>query len=110
MSPLRKQSRIEHDKKLDSIYPANFCGWVEVEKEPGKGEFDREFLLNASGSCHNPEKEKAMVAKYRALLEGIVPTEQRASVEAAIMDIESTDAKYLVNLMSCHLREAARVI
>lgn len=98
---------IEHDKKLDSIYPANFCGWVEVEKEPGNGEFDREFLLNASGSCHNPEKENAMVAKYRALLEGIIPTGQRDTVEAAIMDMEATDAKSLVNLMNCHLQKAA---
>ena len=98
---------IEHDKKLDSIYPANFCGWVEVEKEPGNGEFDREFLLNASGSCHNPEKENAMVAKYRALLEGIVPSGQRDTVESAIMDMESTDAKSLVKLMNCHLQQAA---
>jgi len=98
---------IEHDKELDGIYPANFCGWVEVEKEPGSGEFDREFLLNASGSCHNPEKENAMVAKFRALLDGIIPADQRDAIEAAIMDIESTDAKSIIKLLTGRLQAAA---
>lgn len=98
---------IEHDKELDGIYPANFCGWVEVEKEPDSGEFDREFLLNASGSCHNPEKENAMVAKFRALLDGIIPADQRDAIEAAIMDIESTDAKSIVKLLTGRLQAAA---
>jgi 2-methylcitrate dehydratase PrpD len=98
---------IEHDKELDGIYPANFCGWVEVETEAGSGEFDREFLLNASGSCHNPEKHTAMVAKFRALLDGIISAEQRDAIEQAIMKLESTDTKSLVTLMAGRLQAAA---
>lgn len=98
---------IEHDKELDNIYPANFCGWVEVETEAGSDEFDREYLLNASGSCHNPEKENAMVAKFHALLEGIVPTDQQDVIETVVLDMERTDAKSLVKLLAGRLQAAA---
>ena len=87
---------IEHDPELDNIYPANFCGWVEVETGIGTNQYDREYLLNASGSCHNPNKEKAMAAKFHSLLEDIVPEEQRAKVEKCVLNIENSAANELI--------------
>ena len=87
---------IEHDPELDNIYPANFCGWVEVETGVDTNQYDREYLLNASGSCHNPEKEKAMVTKFHFLLKDIVPEEQRAKVEKCVLNIENSDANELI--------------
>ena len=87
---------IEHDPKLDDIYPANFCGWVEVETGSGTNEYDREFLLNASGSCHNPNKEEAMVAKFHSLLDGVVAADQRKKIELAVLGIENSGTKSLI--------------
>jgi 2-methylcitrate dehydratase PrpD len=96
-----------HDEKLDSIYPANFCGWVEVETKPGSGDFDREFLLNASGSCHNPDKDRAMRDKFHMLLGDILDADGRNAIENAVMEMEKSDARALVKTMTLPLRAAA---
>lgn len=91
-------SRIEqsHDPALDDIYPANFCGWVEIESKPGAGDFARAFLRDPSGSPANPEKDQAMRDKFRRLVGDFMASDQAAEIERAALALEATDARSLV--------------
>tara|TARA_A100001037_G_scaffold191188_1_gene171051 strand:- start:22 stop:1380 length:1359 start_codon:yes stop_codon:yes gene_type:complete len=90
--------RIEqrHDPELDTIYPANFCGWVEVET-PGKAA-QRVFHREPSGAASNPAKSSAMVEKARRLL-GTGGNGAAEGLEAAIVRGRLAGARALVEEM-----------
>ena len=101
--------RIEqvHDPELDGVYPANFCGWVEVESAPGSGAFERVYRHDPSGSIVNPDKDAAMRRKFRMLMADLLPAEQAAAVEATALALESNDAQALVGRLVQPARMAA---
>ncbi|MDP6389363.1 MAG: MmgE/PrpD family protein [Alphaproteobacteria bacterium] len=101
--------RIEqsHDPALDDIYPANFCGWVELESEPGIGDFARAFRQDPSGSPANPEKDQAMIDKFRRLAGDIMASDQTAKIERAALALEATDARALVATLATRESAAA---
>ena len=57
---LRLMNDIEqvHDPELDDVYPEHFCGWVEVESDPGSNQVERAYRHDPSGAAVNPEKAK----------------------------------------------------
>jgi len=96
-----------HDAELDSVYPANFCGWVELETAPGSGTFERSYKHDPSGSPANPEKETAMVEKARRLLAPMLAPERIEALEAACLSLEETDAAGLIQCLAKPHRAAA---
>ena len=81
--------RLVHDPALDAIYPANFCGWVEVG---GK----RVYVNNPSGSTANPARADALRGKVRGLLTDLVPAPAIADLEAATARLDTSRAGELL--------------
>ncbi len=92
---LALMERIEqrHDPALDAIYPANFCGWVEVQAPERPAE--RFFRRDPSGAAANPAKPRAMREKARHLL-GSGENGLADRLEALTFRLETCDASALV--------------
>lgn len=95
---LALMSRIEqeHAPELDDVYPAHFCGWVEVE-EPG-GDTRRAYRHDPSGAAVNPHKPEAMVNKCRLLLNDDRVNSPR-ELETVILGLEQHDADKVASAM-----------
>ncbi len=72
--------RLVHDPALDEIYPANFCGWVELATTDGPR---RVHVNDPSGSTANPDRSAALRDKVRVLLAGLLPAGAIRDLEAA---------------------------
>ena len=94
---LALMARIEqrHDPELDAIYPENYCGWVEIEREPDSNEFERVYRQDPSGAAVNPDKHSAMREKVRQLLSDC-DNHLIGKLEATCLDAPSVSARQLV--------------
>jgi 2-methylcitrate dehydratase PrpD len=96
---LARRIELLHDPALDSIYPANYVGWVEVEGERA-GRFERAYVLDPSGSTANPAREAALRAKFRELVGELMPAGAVSALEAAVDGLDERPAAELVRLMA----------
>ena len=87
------------DPKLNNIYPANFCGWVEMETSSGVGKFERVYKHDPSGSAVNPKKDEAMLEKAHRLMGEFLLDERIAAIEKACLKLESMSAHDFVYLL-----------
>ncbi len=85
--------RLVHDAALDEVYPANFCGWVEIEAAGGPR---RIHVHDPSGAATNPERATALRAKARGLLAELLPAAAIDALEVAISRLEDHRAGDLV--------------
>lgn len=104
---LAQRIELVHDVEMDDIYPSHYPGWVEVEKTPGSGEFDRAYRDDPSGSIANPNKEGAMIDKFHRLMQGILTEEQAVRLETMCMSLEETPARAFTAAMTYPARAAA---
>lgn len=77
-----------HDTRHDAWYPAQFCGWVEVEDAAGA--FERVEVMNPSGSSANPDRAAAIHAKFEALVGGLLGKEQVTQIQQAFAHFDTT--------------------
>jgi 2-methylcitrate dehydratase PrpD len=96
---LAERIELLHDPALDRLYPANYVGWVEVETGAA-GDFERAYVLDPSGSTANPEREAALRAKFRQLLDGSMPADAVAALEAAVDRLDDRPAAGLLALLA----------
>lgn len=104
---LAQRIELVHDAEMDDIYPAHYPGWVEIERTPGSGDFERVSRDDPSGSIANPDKEQAMLDKFRRLMADMAPAEQAAALERAALDLENSTARALVAAMARRASAAA---
>ncbi len=104
---LAERLELVHDPDLDSIYPADFVGWVEMAQTPGGDDFARAYWLNPSGAASNPKKDAAIVAKFHALMDGLIAPAQAGSIADACLALEQTPARALIALLAQPGRAAA---
>lgn len=86
---------IVRDPALDALYPARFCGWVEVETPDGR--LERADVLDPSGSAANPQRAQAIRAKFEVLTDGLLDAAARARVQAAFEGFERTPLRELLD-------------
>ncbi len=104
---LAQRIELVHDAEMDDIYPAHYPGWVEVERAPGSGEFERVSRDDPSGSIANPNKEGAMIEKFHRLMTGILSEEQAVRLETMAMSLEENTARNFTGAMVYPARAAA---
>ena len=83
---------LEHDPKLDELYPKNFAGWVGAE---ANGELVRVDVLDPSGSPASPIDAKGITEKFRGI-NGHLPVDRIAEVA---LNIEKHSVKDLLALL-----------
>jgi 2-methylcitrate dehydratase PrpD len=95
---VRLAQRIElvDDAELDGLYPRHFAGWVEVETAAGSGRFERNFVLEPSGSHINAGKSAAMREKATRLLAEAYTPEQMTRLDNLLARIEDRSAAELL--------------
>jgi len=81
----------EHDPKLDALYPAHFAGWVAAEHN---GQWQRQDILNPTGSVDNPVDAKGVTEKFR----GINPALPVDEIARVALDIENHSVRDLLKL------------
>jgi len=81
----------EHDPKLDALYPAHFAGWVAAEHN---GQWQRQDILNPTGSVDNPVDAKGVTEKFR----GINPALPVDDIARVALDIENHSVRDLLKL------------
>lgn len=86
---------IVRDPALDALYPARFCGWVEVETPDGR--LERAEVLDPSGSAANPQRPQAIRAKFAALTEGLLDATALSRVQAAFEGLGHTPLRELLD-------------
>ncbi|HEY9279909.1 MAG TPA: MmgE/PrpD family protein [Eoetvoesiella sp.] len=91
---LATQLELVHDTHLDSLYPAHFCGWVEVQSEDGS--WIRETILDPSGSAANPSRAQAIVSKTEKLLVPLLGDVATANLRNAFENLGETDLSILL--------------
>ncbi|MEM7255646.1 MAG: MmgE/PrpD family protein [Pseudomonadota bacterium] len=81
---LNLMTRIEqvHDPALDDIYPAQFCGWVEVTD--AAGEVRREYRAEPSGWASNPSRSDVLSAKFDALTKVLLSSQAQTALRDAV--------------------------
>lgn len=96
---VRLAQRIEllDDAELDGLYPRHFAGWVEVETAAGSGRFERNFVLEPSGSHVNASKPTAMREKATRLLAEAYTPEQISRVDSLLSRIEDISAAEMLD-------------
>lgn len=82
----------EHDPKLDALYPAHFAGWVAAEHN---GQWQRQDILNPTGSVDNPVDAKGVTEKFR----GINPALPVDEIARVALDIENHSVRDLLKLV-----------
>ena len=104
---LAQRIELVHDAEMDDIYPSHYPGWVEVERVPGSGEFDRAHRDDPSGSIANPNKEAVMIEKFHRLMKGILTEDQAIRLESLAMSLEDTSARDFATALAYPARAAA---
>ena len=90
---LAKRIELVPDAELDSIYPADYPGWVEIAGPDGRVE--RSEALNPSGAPGHPGREAALLSKYDALAIEAVGATAAERLKAVLMDLPRHDAAAL---------------
>lgn len=85
------------DAALDELYPKHFVGWVEAAPGP-RAELQRAYVLDPSGSTANPDRENALIRKFRALARGLPYPQAAPELERAVAELPQTPAR---RLMTC---------
>ncbi|AJG22130.1 MmgE/PrpD family protein [Cupriavidus basilensis] len=93
---LANAMEIVRDPQLDALYPASFCGWVELESRDGKRV--RAEQTNPSGSAENLARPAAIRAKFRALTESVLSPGQADELTAAFGKLSTTCVKDILTL------------
>ena len=104
---LAQAMELVHDAELDAIYPTHYPGWVEIERQPGGGAFERVYRDDPSGSIANPNKETAMVEKFHRLMGDLRLGDQAARIESMALALERTTARDLVASLHSPVQVAA---
>jgi 2-methylcitrate dehydratase PrpD len=86
---------VVHDPRHDAWYPAQFCGWVEVETNDGA--MERLEVMNPSGSAANPHRRQAIQSKFAALVSGLLDAGQVARVQAGFDRFDRTPLASLLD-------------
>jgi 2-methylcitrate dehydratase PrpD len=100
LTSLAQSIEVAHDPAQDALYPAKFAGWVEIEREPGSNQFERDERTNPSGHPQNPQREAALRSKFFHLVTPLVGEERARAVEAAADNLPRTPIGNLVHLLS----------
>ncbi|MBB3007324.1 MmgE/PrpD family protein [Cupriavidus alkaliphilus] len=79
---------IVRDPELDALYPASFCGWVELQSRSGVPL--REDQTNPSGSAENPVRTHSIQQKFRALTAGVLVADQAQALINAFGNLATT--------------------
>ena len=95
MVTLANAIEVVHDPRHDAWYPAQFCGWVEVEDAAGG--FERVEVMNPSGSAANPDRAAAIGAKFDALVNGLLDRQQIERVREAFTQFDTTPLSALLD-------------
>jgi 2-methylcitrate dehydratase PrpD len=86
---------IVRDPELDALYPASFCGWVELLSKDDK--LMRAYQSNPSGSAENPARIVAIRNKFRALTAKVLAA---AQAEAVIDGFDNLATTPVTNILS----------
>lgn len=100
LTKLAQSIEVSHDPAQDKLYPANFSGWVEIEREPGSNVFERDERTNPSGHPDNPNREAALRAKFYSLMTPLVGEAQARRMETAVNDLGHQRPADLVKMLS----------
>lgn len=87
---------IVRDPRLDALYPASFCGWVELDSQDGRRV--RADQANPSGSAENPERAAAIRAKFKVLTESVLSPECAEEITAAFGELSAAPVKDILAL------------
>jgi 2-methylcitrate dehydratase PrpD len=93
---LAQAIELVHEPEHDALYPARFCGWVEVETDGGG--MRRVNLLDPSGSPENPAMHDALRRKFAALVTPILGEDCARGLAQSFDRIAATPARALVDL------------
>ena len=97
---LAQAIEVSHDPAQDKLYPGRYAAWVEIEKTPGSNQFARHERLDPSGHPSNPDRDRALLAKYDRLAPPVIGRASAEALAAAIATLERTTAKALVGLLA----------
>ena len=84
---------LEHDPKLDELYPKHFAGWIAAEKN---GKWERVDVLDPSGSPAAPIDAKGITEKFRGI-NNHLPVDRIADVA---LNIEKHTVSELLELLA----------
>ncbi|XYI41703.1 2-methylcitrate dehydratase [Cupriavidus necator] len=85
---------IVRDPELDALYPASFCGWVELMSK--NGEPLRAYQANPSGSAENPARMAAIRDKFRALTADVLAPAQVEVLIDAFGKLATTPVRHIL--------------
>ena len=104
LTKLAQDIALEHDPRLDQLYPQRFAAWVAAEND---GVWVRVDVLDPLGSTANPVDARGVIEKFR----GINPQLPADRIAECALDIEHHSVKELLALLAPskskqHLRTA----
>jgi 2-methylcitrate dehydratase PrpD len=99
LTALAQSIEVSNDPEQDKLYPAKFSGWVEIEREPGSNQFERDERTNPSGHPQNPNREAALRAKFCTLVTPLVGEAAARRIEAASDDLGHVRPAELVGML-----------
>jgi len=94
---LAERLELPHDPALDGIYPAHYCGWVEVERADGG--FERAYVHDPSGAPVNPNHDAVLMSKFHALTGDLVGERAATTLAEAVADLPATTVPALVAML-----------
>jgi 2-methylcitrate dehydratase PrpD len=93
---MAKRIEIVQDPALDARYPAQFCGWVEVETR--SGEVERIDVDNPSGSAQNPDRGEAILAKFAALTAPVLSASGIERLQACFVNFPDSSVDEILTI------------
>lgn len=94
IAALANTIEIVRDPELDVLYPANFCGWVELQSKQGAPL--RAYQANPSGSAENPARMEAIKDKFRALTANVLTPQQAEALIDAFGKLGTTPVRHIL--------------
>lgn len=96
VTELANRIEILADTDLDARYPAQFCGWVEVEtRSNGRSRID---VDNPSGSADNPRRADGILSKFAALATPTLGSESVARLQACFQTFPESSVQEILTL------------
>jgi 2-methylcitrate dehydratase PrpD len=93
---LAAKIEIVHDDAHDALYPAHFCGWVEIETSTG--EFEKVEVRDPSGAATNPDRNYNIRAKFAALTASVLSESQILELQNAFESLHATPVGRILDL------------
>lgn len=94
LARLANAIEIVRDSELDALYPASFCGWVELMSK--NGEPLHAYQANPSGSAENPARMAAIRDKFRALTADVLAPAQAEVLIDAFGKLTTTPVRHIL--------------